>query len=255
MVVLALKYPLDGIVEILKHGRAVAFTGAGISTASGIRDYRGPDGLWKIFDPNDFTIDTFKRSPSEYWMKRIVRKRAGFDPLHAKPNPAHFALNELQKMQLVREIITQNTDGLHQKAGSKDVIELHGSASRCVCMRCSKAFPTLWADEFVETNSSPPLCDVCGLPLKPDVVMFGESLNPRNLELASQAAMNCESMMVIGTTASIYPASMYPRIAKRTGAKIIEINAEETELVRDLVDESVIGDCSKILPLLVEKLR
>ncbi|MDG7001106.1 MAG: hypothetical protein JRN15_18585 [Nitrososphaerota archaeon] len=248
-----MKTTLDDIVEILKGGRVVAFTGAGISTASGIRDYRGPDGLWKIFDQKDFTIDTFMRSPSEYWKKRILRKRAGFNPLFAEPNPAHFALHDLQEMKLVREIITQNTDGLHQKAGSTDVIELHGNASRCVCTKCSKSFSTLWADEFAESNSMPPLCDVCRLPLKPDVVMFGESLNPRNLELASQAAMNCEAMLVIGTTASVYPASMYPRIAKRTGAKIIEINAEETELSRDLVDESAIGDCSKILPMLVEK--
>ena len=251
----ALSVELDSVVGILREGHCVAFTGAGISTASGIKDYRGPGGLWKIFGPNDFTIDTFRRSPSEYWAKRIARKRAGFDPLRAKPNPAHYALNEMQGMQVVREIITQNTDGLHQKAGSTSVIELHGTASRCICTSCFKVFPTSWADEFAERNSRPPLCDVCSLPLKPDVVMFGESLDPRNLELASQAAMNCKSMMVIGTTASVYPASMYPRIAKRTGAKIIEINAEETELSRDIVDESLIGDCSRILPALVEKLR
>ncbi len=233
----------------------MAFTGSGISTASGIKDYRGPNGLWKIFDPNDFTIDTFRRSPSEYWAKRIARKRAGFDPLRAKPNPAHYSLNEMQRMQVVREIITQNTDGLHQKAGSTSVIELHGTASRCICTSCFKVFPALWADEFAERNLRPPLCDLCSLPLKPDVVMFGESLDPRNLELASHAAMNCKSMIVIGTTASVYPASMYPRIAKRTGAKIIEINAEETELSRDIVDESLIGDCSSILPMLVDKLR
>ncbi|MDG6922626.1 MAG: NAD-dependent deacylase [Nitrososphaerota archaeon] len=250
-----MKDSLTAIVEILRDGHSVAFTGAGISTASGIRDYRGPQGLWKIFDPNDFTIDTFRRSPSEYWAKRIERKKAGFDILGAKPNKAHIALKELQEMQIVREIITQNTDGLHQKAGSKQVIELHGNARCCVCPKCSKKYPTSWADVYAEEHSTPPLCDGCGISLKPDVVMFGESLDPRNLELASQASMNCKSMMIIGTTASVYPASVYPRIAKRTGAKIIEINAEETELSRDIVDESWIGDCSESLPLIAERLK
>lgn len=245
----------DEAIRVLKKGNAVAFTGAGVSTASGIRDYRGPNGMWKTFDPKDFSIETFRESPSYYWKKRVERKKSGFNILNSKPNPAHLALAELQDIGLLREIITQNTDGLHQKAGSKYVIELHGNASKCVCMKCSRKFPTEWADEFAGKTGSPPLCEDCNQPLKPDVVLFGEPLDPLMLELASQAVTNCESVLVVGTTVSVYPASIYPRLAKRTGASIIEINQEETQLSRDLVDISILGDCSNLLPSLVSRLR
>ncbi len=242
--------------SIIREGYVVAFTGAGISTASGIPDYRGPNGLWKRFDPRDFTIDVFLSDPKRYWARRLERKKnAGFDPLKASPNPAHTALTDLQQMGLLREIITQNTDGLHQKAKSTRVVELHGNANQCVCIDCGRKYPTLWAEEIAEKIGDPPLCSECNRPLKPDVVLFGEQLNSLSMELASQAVTNCRSVLVVGTTASVYPASIFPRIAKRSGAKLLEINQEPTELTDKIADLSILGDCSEILPELLSGLR
>ena len=240
----------------LAKGSAVAFTGAGISTPSGIPDYRGPKGLWKIFDPADFSIEVFLSKPDYYWAKRIERKRAtGIDILQAKPNAAHIALRELQQMGLLREVITQNTDGLHGRAGSENVIELHGNARMCVCLKCSGKYPMETAEMLAEERNAPPRCDRCDYPLKPDVVLFGEQLDQWNLERASRASSTCSTMLVVGTTASVYPAAMFPRVAKRSGSRIIEINQEETGLTGNISDVSLIGDCSKILPEIVTAIR
>ncbi len=241
---------------ILLEGNSVAFTGAGISTASGIPDYRGPKGVWKVFDPRDFTIDVFLSNPNYYWKKRIERKRVfKIDPLVAVPNDGHHALTSLQRMGLLNEIITQNTDGLHQKSGSKEVIELHGNASNCVCLKCSKKYSTSTAEGFAERFDCPPLCGDCSYPLKPDVVLFGESLDQSKLDASSKAVSKCKSIMVIGTTAVVYPAAALPRMAKSAGAKLIEINQEETGLTNSLSDVSIIGDCSKLLPQIVELIQ
>ena len=235
-------------LEILQEGFVLVFTGAGISTASGIPDYRGPNGMWKKFDPKDFTIEAFLSDPERYWAMRVQRKRDGFYILNAQPNQAHYTITEMQKNGIVREIITQNTDGLHQKANSQRVIELHGNASQCVCTKCGRKYPSQWADEEYEITSIPPKCSVCGVILKPDVVLFGEKLDSLNLELATQAATNCKSVLVVGTTASVFPASMIPRIAKRTGARLIEVNEEKTDLTENLADVTLIGNCVEILP-------
>lgn len=238
---------------IMREGGMVAFTGAGISTASGIPDYRGPKGLWKIFDPKDFTIDVFLREPEYYWSKRLERKRVtGFDVLDAKPNPAHDAVTRLQRAGLLREIITQNTDGLHQKSGSADVIELHGNSSKLICVDCGSKYPTREFESEFERSGRIPLCPSCSRALKPDVVLFGEQLNPRDLELSSRAVSTCRTILVIGTTASVYPAAMYPRIAKKNGAMLIEITESETELSSQFADLSIFGDCSRILPKIVD---
>jgi NAD-dependent deacetylase len=241
---------------ILSRRESVAFTGAGVSTASGIPDYRGPNGVWKVFDPKDFTIDVFLSDPNYYWRKRIERKRVfKMDPLTAIPNPAHHALTELQRTGILNEIITQNTDGLHQKAGSQDVIELHGNASNCICLKCSKKYPTSACECFTEKSGTAPLCGDCHYPLKPDVVLFGESLDRNKLDASFRAASRCKSIMVIGTSALVYPAASVPRIAKREGAKLIEMNQEETELTNSISDVSLIGDSSELLPKIVELIR
>lgn len=243
---------IDYVSSVLRGGELIAFTGAGISTASGIPDYRGPAGVWRIFDPKDFTIDVFLSDPDYYWSKRIERKKVfGVDPLKVSPNSAHTALTQLQQRGLLREIITQNTDGLHQKAGSKQVIELHGNASQCKCLKCGRLYPTMVAEEFAERSKKPPVCENCDYPLKPDVVLFGESLDNSKLEEAEKAVANCKSMIVVGTTAAVYPAAAFPRLAKSRGSRIIEINQEETELTNSISDVSLLGDCSKLLPSIV----
>lgn len=246
---------IDRIVSILSQGNIVAFTGAGISTASGIPDYRGPSGVWRTFDPKDFTIDVFLLNPDYYWSRRIERKKTfAFDALNALPNPAHNALTKLQEAGLLHEIITQNTDGLHQKAGSEEVIELHGNASRCICLECKKIYSTSSAEEHAERTKTAPLCEDCKYPLKPDVVLFGEALNHDDVNRAEAAASKCKSMLVIGTTAVVFPAAAIPRIAKRRGATVIEINQEETELTGKVADLTVLGDCSQILPKIAARL-
>jgi NAD-dependent deacetylase len=246
---------IERTISILKQGNIVAFTGAGISTASGIPDYRGPSGVWRTFDPKDFTIDVFLSNPDYYWSRRIERKKSyPFDAINALPNPAHIALTRLQKKGLLREIITQNTDGLHQKAGSEDVIELHGNASQCICIECKKKYSTSSAEEIAQKTKSAPLCEDCKYPLKPDVVLFGESLNHDDLNRAEAAASKCNSMLVIGTTAVVFPAAAIPRIAKRRGAALIEINQEETELTGRVADLTILGDSSQILPVITTRL-
>jgi len=242
-------------LQILRRGYTVAFTGAGVSTPSGIPDYRGPNGLWKQFDPKDFTLEAFLSDPEKYWIKRMERKKAGFDILDAKPNPAHFAITEMQKLDLIREIITQNTDGLHQKANSSRVIELHGSAIHCVCIECGKRYPAREAEETFAKTSMAPKCPKCNKILKPDVVFFGEKLDSLNLELATQSVTNCKSILVVGTTASVYPASIFPRIAKRAGAQLLEVNEGPTELTDNLADLTLLGNCAEILPNLVSCLK
>ena len=245
---------INEVVSVLRDGEVIAFTGAGISTASGIPDYRGPSGVWRVFDPKDFTIDVFLSDPSYYWSRRIERKKVfGVDLLKVLPNPAHKAMTNLQQRGLLLQIITQNTDGLHQKAGSKDVIELHGNASQCKCLKCGTLYSTVIAEEFAERSKRPPVCEKCDYPLKPDVVLFGESLDVSKLDSAEKAVANCKSMIVVGTTAAVYPAAAFPRLAKSRGSKIIEINQEETELTNSISDVSVLGDCSELLPYIVEK--
>jgi NAD-dependent deacetylase len=247
---------IDQAARILSKGNVVAFTGAGISTASGIPDYRGPNGIWKKFDPSDFSIETFLRDPKYYWSKRLERKKvSSIDVLNAIPNQGHYSLKSMQDLKLLNEIITQNTDGLHQKSGSKEIIELHGNASKCVCLSCGRKYDTKDCEESFQRTLSTPLCKNCNYPLKPDVVLFGEQLDNSNLRRASVAVSNCDSMIVAGTSALVYPAAEFPRIAKIKGASIIEVNQEETAFTRSVADVSIMGDCSEVLPEILNRLK
>ena len=148
---------------------------------------------------------------------RLERKKAGFNIMNAKPNPAHYALSDLQKFDIVREIITQNTDGLHQKANSARVIELHGNSSQCVCVDCGRKYSAREAEEAFERTLIAPKCSECESVLKPDVVLFGEKLDPVKIELATQAVTNCKSILVVGTTASVYPSVDLPKDGEADG--------------------------------------
>jgi len=210
--------------ELLLDSRyAVALTGAGISVESGIPDFRGKNGLWTKYDPVEYGyIDSFRANPAKVWkmlhaMETLVES--------VNPNDAHIALGELEKFGIIKMVITQNVDNLHQRGGSSNVVEFHGTFRTMHCERCRK--PYLRAD--VSLERLPPLCS-CGGPIRPDVIMFGEGIPPEAYSRSFEAAEKCDLMLVVGTSAMVAPASELPRIAKSRGAHVLEINPVASEL-------------------------
>ena len=226
----------------LKEG--VALTGAGVSAESGIDTFRSKDGLWKKYDPSVYaSIEVFKQDPSKYWTIRgdFIRN---YDEYH--PNPGHYALAELEQLGLVRSVITQNIDGLHTKAGSRKVIEIHGSLRESYCLKCGK--------EYIAPNipeGLPPFCE-CGGVLKPHTVLFGESLPPEALDGAYREAQECNLMLVVGTSAVVQPAASLPLIVKEKGGTIIEINIERAFPAADFCIQEKSGVA---LPKIVEAVK
>lgn len=211
----------------------VALTGAGISAESGIPTFRSKGGLWEKYDPMVYaSIETFSEDPSRYWTIRgeFIRN---YDTYH--PNKAHVALAELEKMGIVRHVITQNIDGLHKKAGSQNVTEIHGSLRETYCLQCGK--------EYIAPNvpaGMPPFCECDGV-LKPNTVLFGEQLPPGALEIAYQESATCKLMLVIGTSAVVQPAASLPALAQQKGAKIVEVNIEPAFPTADIVVQEKAG--------------
>lgn len=198
--------------------KCVALTGAGISAESGIPTFRSKGGLWEKYDPVIYaSIEAFNADPSKYWTIRgeFIRNYETY-----QPNKAHLALAELEQIGIVRHVITQNIDGLHKKAGSKNVTEIHGSLRETYCLRCGKEFIAPHVPEGL-----PPYCD-CGGVLKPNTVLFGESLPRDALETAYDQSATCKLMLVIGTSAVVQPAASLPHLAQQKGAKIVEVNIE-----------------------------
>lgn len=230
-----------------ERGDVVALTGAGISVESGIPAFRGAQGLWETYDPQEYaTLHAFVRNPRKVWgmLSEMVSACGG-----AKPNEAHKGLAELETRGIVRSVITQNVDGLHRAAGSRNVIEYHGNMETLVCIHCWKRFATRerW------TPGTVPLCD-CGEVLKPDVVLFGEPIPWLAQEQAEKEADSCGVLLVIGTSAEVSPACDIPRIAKGSGAAVVEINPEETSLTASLTDIHLQGNASGVLRSLLRDL-
>ncbi len=217
--------------EIIKNSKnLVAFTGAGISVESGIPPFRGPTGLWSKYDPKILDIDFFLSHPDISW-KYI--KEIFYDYMqNVKPNKAHYFLAELEKKGLLKGVITQNIDNLHQKAGSKNVIEFHGTASKLECIDCKSKFPA----NSISLKNLPPLCPKCGGILKPDFVFFKEPIPTEAFEKSIYLMQNADTVLVIGTTGEIMPASELPFLAKQNGAKIIEINIENSNYTNNITD-------------------
>ncbi|MCA9864192.1 MAG: Sir2 family NAD-dependent protein deacetylase [Thermomicrobiales bacterium] len=221
---------IDALIALARPARnIVAFTGAGISTESGIPDYRGPGGVWEKNTPP--TIGDFRENPetrAAYWRERKERYPALRDTL---PNSGHLALVRLQDAGLLSSVITQNIDGLHQKAGmpSDRVIELHGTAHRVRCIDCGTTWP---AEEIQRRLEDEPLpaCEVCGGRLRGATVLFGEALPQNALQAAVQAARGVDLMLVIGSSLVVQPAARLPEIAVASGAKLAIINNEPTPL-------------------------
>ncbi len=235
-------------LEKLHQAKSVAvLTGAGISAESGVPTFRGEEGLWRKFKPEELaTIDAFLRNPELVWEWYRHRRQILAE---VKPNPGHVALRDLENRFTEFILITQNIDGLHQRAGSKRVVELHGNIRRNRCLDCGKI------DERVSfpEESSVPAC-TCGGLIRPDVVWFGESLPPRAVDEAFRAATLCEVFFSVGTSAVIYPAASFPLVALQHGAYVVEINIESTALTGQS-HVSLRGKSGEILPQLVKALE
>jgi NAD-dependent deacetylase len=215
----------------LKH--CVALTGAGISAESGIATFRSKGGLWEKYDPMVYaSIEAFREDPAKYW---TIRGEFIRDYDTYQPNKAHLALAELEEMGIVQHVITQNIDGLHKKAGSKNVTEIHGSLRETYCLQCGKEFLAPHVPEGM-----PPYCE-CGGVLKPNTVLFGEQLPQAALETAYHQSATCKLMLVIGTSAVVQPAASLPRLAQQKGAKIVEVNIERAYPGADYVIEEKAG--------------
>lgn len=229
-------------VALLKELKpACVLTGAGISVESGVPPFRGKGGLWEKIDPFEYAhIDTFLKNPTKVWNVLLKEMKTTLD--RAKPNKAHETLAELENMGLIKTIITQNIDGLHQAAGSKDVIEFHGNFAFLKCVKCDK----ICRLSDVSLVSIPPLCK-CGGNFRPDCVFFGEAIPAEALKRSSEAAASCKLMIVIGTSATVHPASSIPYIAKESGAVVIEINTDTTPLTSEISDIFLQGRASAVM--------
>ncbi|SSC12200.1 NAD-dependent protein deacetylase [Mesotoga infera] len=223
------KTPTDEAVsffELLKSSsKTVVLTGAGVSVASGIPDFRSSGGLYSKVSPEVFELDFFLGNPAAYY--RIARERI-HTMADRDPNPTHFMLSRLQREGMIGEIITQNIDGLQQRAGAKDVIELHGSVSSFSCMKCHRRYSRDELEKLLE-ESEIPLCSCSGL-IKPDIVFFGEMLPAEAIRRAERAAVDSELFVAMGSSLVVYPAAQFPVMAKSSGATLAIVNRDSTGL-------------------------
>jgi NAD-dependent deacetylase len=240
-----MNFPTELVNYLRASRRAAALTGAGVSKESGLRTFRDAmDGLWTQYRPEDLaTPEAFERNPELVWEFYAMRRLKAGD---VQPNPGHLALAEMERRIPSFSLITQNVDGLHQRAGSWCVIELHGNITR---IRCSKGCGTYV--EWEETSGGVPVCPKCGASLRPDVVWFGEMLPSDELATAVQAARTCSTFFSIGTSGIVQPAATLPLVAKQAGAVLVEVNVEETPLTPS-VDYFFQGKSGEILPELVK---
>ena len=226
---------------------AVALTGAGISVESGIPAFRGSQGLWDRYDPQEYAhIKAFLTNPGKVW--KMLAELGGLVD-QARPNPAHTALARLEELGCLQAVITQNIDALHQRAGSREVIEFHGNGQRVVCLDCGRRL----ALTALSLKELPPRCS-CGGLLKPEVVFFGEPIPSEASEKALQYSRRCDLMLVVGTSAVVAPASQLPWVAKQNGARIVEINLERTHLSDTISDVVLEISASRALTDIVEQL-
>jgi NAD-dependent deacetylase len=228
-------------MDLSQAKMVTALTGAGISTESGIPPFRGKGGLWEKYDPMEVAhIDSFLRDPAKAWNLLFKDMKEVLD--NATPNDGHKGLAKLEQLGILKTIITQNVDGLHQMAGNSDVIEFHGNMAWHRCMDCNKRYET----GGIDISQLPPRCE-CGGILRPDAVLFGEMIPPDALGRSRQVATDCDLMLVMGTSAVVHPAAMIPVIARESGAKVIEINPERTPLTGEISDYLILGKGGEVM--------
>lgn len=234
---------LAEVAQLLAKSRcACALTGAGISVASGIPDFRSPGGLWTRFAPDEYaTLDVFLENPDKAWQlyRALGKKLVG-----RQPSRAHRVLAEMEEQRVLKGVVTQNIDRLHHLAGNRYVFEIHGDHQHLHCLECG------WLEPVSETHyqgTAPPVCTDCSAPLKPNIVLFGE--NVRSLEEITFFIQQCDLLLVIGTSAQVYPAAGLPSMVRQHGGTIVEFNHEQV-LSAGLTDFFFAGDLEETLPIL-----
>jgi NAD-dependent deacetylase len=258
--------------DLLKSNHAIALTGAGMSTESGIPDFRGPNGIWTKNPEAEKrayeTYHNFLRNPKGYWEDVLSGRSMLGDLTAASPNRGHEALVELEKVGILKSVLTQNIDGLHVKAGSKRVLEYHGSVLKLRCPSCGMRYQR---DEYdlkglMLEDKLPPRCNKCSSPIKGDVVHFNEPIPSDVAQESLEEAWKCDLMLVCGTSAVVYPFAQLPRVARQrrveegrtaeAATTIIEVNAEPTPLTAEGISDYLIqGRIAEILPRIVEAVK
>jgi len=239
---------------VLSAEYVTVLTGAGVSVESGVRPFRGPGGLWT--EKGEPAMDSYQRflSDPKGYCERRGRPREETGPWRAisgaKPNPGHIALAELECLGIVRGLITQNIDDLHNVAGSKKVLEIHGNSKKLRCVSCNTRYPRAGFD----MSELPPSCPSCGGIVKVDTVMFGEPIPSEVLESCFNESNRSDCMLVVGTSAAVYPAASLPLVVKRRGGTLTEFNPYTTEL-SGICDVCVRAPSGEALPLFVYKIR
>lgn len=238
---------------------AIALTGAGLSVESGIPSFRGPGGLWTRYGPpGNLSYQEFVRDPQGWWERRLYDEVTPGNPTYdlkaavdnAAPNPGHLALAELERAGVIKSVITQNVDGLHTRAGSRSLLEIHGSRNRLRCIGCGQQ----WTRAGYAITDLPPVCRQCGGVIKPDTVMFGEPIPRAILDACITQVKQCDVMLLAGTSGAVNPAAQFPRLARERGAQIIEVNPAPTELTA-LADVVITGPAGTALPAIAKLLR
>ncbi len=242
-----LREKIKNIADLLTQSSyTVVLTGAGVSTESGIPDFRSPgSGLWTVVDPELFTIQGFKANPGAFYQAGVPFFRQIEE---AEPNAAHTVLAELERRSLVKAVITQNVDGLHQKSGSRQVLEIHGSLSSASCMHCGNQVPIEQVIEEVEEGLLPPLCVECGEPLKPDVVLFNEPLSP-DYSQALEEARKADLILIIGSSMQVSPANQLPSLCEN----LVIINRTPT-FYDEKAQVAVNENTARVMKLILEEL-
>ena len=222
---------IDAVAEmVIESKRLVVFTGAGLSTESGLSDFRSPGGIWERFDPDELSYQNFMASEAgreKYWQ---FQRELWPEMAKAEPNAGHRAVVELDKMGKLDCVITQNIDGLHQRAGVPEdkVIELHGTVKWVLCLECGQRYPRQPIQERLEAGTRVPRCDSCGGVMKPATISFGQPMPERETQQAMEASAACDLFISAGSSLVVYPAAQMPLIARQSGARLVIINLTPT---------------------------
>ena len=253
----SMKEQIEKVAEWIRTAqRIVVFTGAGLSTESGIPDFRSPGGVWDRYNPEDFYFQNFlasEASREKYWQMATEM----YGPMkEAQPNLAHLAIAELEKLGKLDCVITQNIDGLHFKAGNSDekVIQLHGTAMYVSCLNCGKKFDREGIQERFQNTKKVPYCDDCNGPLKPATISFGQPMPERETQEAYHRSSLCDLFIVIGSSLVVQPAASMPLVAKRNAAKLVIINRDPTPY-DDMADMVIHGQAGPTMAAILEKVK
>jgi len=248
---------ISQLADWINHSiRTVILTGAGLSTESGIPDFRSPGGIWDRYNPEDFDYRNFMTRESareKYWQMATEMYRT-LKP--ARPNPAHLAIAELERLGKLDAVITQNIDGLHLKAGNspEKIIEIHGSALSVTCQGCGQVYDRDEIQRRLQEGLKVPYCDVCGKPLKPSTISFGQAMPERETSEAFRRASLADLFMVIGSSLVVHPAAALPGEAKRHKARLVIINRDPTPM-DELADLILRGQAGSIMAAVIEEVK